>query len=109
MDNFFGLSRVSTFTSMIDEFEANCRCEVRKDGEAKVFRSEAPSLLVVSLVSGSTKTLMSMAQRGPLHSGSRMTGSRRRDQHAPMDGIISPCLCTKSQMPVASSSEYRRS
>ena len=99
MDNFFCLSRVSTFISMNDDSEPNCRCEVRKDGGAKVFRLEALSLLVVSWASGSTKTLMSMAQRGLLHSGSRTTGSRKRDQHALTDGIILLCLRTKLKCP----------
>ena len=37
MDNFFCLSRVSTFTSLVDKSEADCRFEVRKDGEAKIY------------------------------------------------------------------------
>ena len=97
VDNFFCLPRVS-ISPLWMMTEPDCRCAVRKDGGAKVFRSEAPSLPVVFWASGSTKTLMSMVQRGPLHSGSRMTGSRRRDQHALTDGIILPCLRTKPEL-----------
>ena len=86
--------------------KADCHCEVRSDGEAKVSKLEASNQLVVSWASGSTKTSTSMDLPALRHSGSTMTGERGRSQQSLTDGINSLCLHIDINFIFASSTGY---